>query len=423
MPHKSRNPLKRLASSIIRMQERHKERHRPTGFGFVFADRVGYLDLAQWQGVTASASVLLRPEVLQVFEKEAPDNVQQRYAMVFRGERSIAGIAAQVVSIRGDRFSRDREMARADRTRPMLRRALSPAARAAQAQIRERLLVAGNLLAWGFHGIAFAPGEDPEAVWPGIAEALYRLRRAERLTGQTNLVLLKDITPKETGLEALKRFGYRPLETEPNMVLELNPSWRNYEDYLSALDAKYRRNAKATAQKLAGAGCKLEQLTDLAPDSQRLHELYLAVQGNSSMRLVTLQPGFLPALAGALGPDFRCTVARRGGEILGFVTSIRDGGTSIAYYLGFDRAAAAEGAPLYLRLLHTTISDAIHWGCRRVSLGRTALEPKAAMGAKPEAMAVWLRHRVPAMNWLLQSMLRAVPHEEAPERNPFKVSA
>lgn len=87
---------------------------------------------------------------------------------------------------------------------------------------------------------------------------------------------------------------------------------------------------------------------------------------------------------------------------------------------GFDRDAAAEGIPLYLRLPHTTIADAINWGCTRLSLGRTALEPKAALGAKPEPMSVWLRHRVPAMNWLVRGMLDAVPHAEAPERNPFK---
>jgi hypothetical protein len=36
-------------------------------------------------------------------------------------------------------------------------------------------------------------------------------------------------------------------------------------------------------------------------------------------------------------------------------------------------------------------------------------------------MSVWLRHRVPAMNWIIRGMLGAVTHEAAPERNPFKV--
>jgi hypothetical protein len=105
---------------------------------------------------------------------------------------------------------------------------------------------------------------------------------------------------------------------------------------------------------------------------------------------------------------------------VGFVTTVRDGATAIAYYIGFDREVASTGLPIYLRLLHATIADAIAWGCTRLSLGRTALEPKAALGAKPEALSVWLRHRVPAMNWVIRSLLDSVPHDEPPDRSPFK---
>ena len=206
------------------------------------------------------------------------------------------------------------------------------------------------------------------------------------------------------------------------MVLTINSAWHSYPDYLAALDAKYRRNAKEQMKKLAASGCTIEPLTDLAVNAARLHELYIAVHERAPVRLVTLPEGLLPALARTLGADFRCTVVRRGEHLLGFVTSLRDGETAIGYYIGFDRTAAAEGLPVYLSLLHTTIGDAIAWRCKRLSLGRTALEPKAALGAKPEAMAWWVRHRVPAMNWLLRGLLGAVPHDEPPERNPFKAA-
>ena len=203
----------------------------------------------------------------------------------------------------------------------------------------------------------------------------------------------------------------------------LDPAWRTHDDYLGALDAKYRRKFKDQCKKLAAAGCTIEALTDVAAHGPRLHELYLAVQGNAAVKLVTVAPGYLARLAAAAGEDFRCTVVRRGTDTIGFVTSVRDGDTAIGYYIGFDRAVAAEGLPIYLRLLQATVADAIHWRCQRLSLGRTALEPKAGLGAKPEPMAVWLRHRVPAVNWLIRGLLGAVPHAEAPERNPFTASA
>jgi len=417
---KSTNPFRQLAESLRGIRDRHKERHQASGFGFGFADRVDYLDTRRWDGLTAHGSVFLRREILRVIEDHGPENIIPRYAMIFRDNKAVAALVAQMVLVTGERLRSEKNAPLDNRSSHLLHHARSRAASVATANVRERMLVAGNLFSWGFHGIAFAPDEDPAQLWPGVAEALYRIRRAERLTGQTNFVLVKDLTEQQNGLEALGRFSYRPLKTEPNMVLEIPSAWRSYDDYLAALDAKHRRNAKDQLKKLASAGCVLEPLIDLSANARRLHELYRAVHSNAPIRLVTLRETHLPALASAAGENFRCTVARRGDDILGFVTSLRDGDTAIAYYIGFDRAAAEEGLPLYLRLLHTTIADAITWRCRRLSLGRTALEPKAAMGARPEPMTVWVRHRVPALNWMLRGLLGAVPHAEAPERNPFK---
>jgi hypothetical protein len=417
---KSQHPLGRLKSSIRDLRERHRDRHRPTGFGFVFADRVDYLDPIRWDSVTAGGSVFLSRDLLRVIERHGPENIQPRYAIIFRGDTPVAVLAAQIVSISGRRLKPEGRLNKSHASSTLFRRVLGPAVGVATANLRERMIVAGNLLSWGFHGVGFAAEEDPARLWPGVAEALYRIRRAERLTGQTNFVMVKDVTSSQTGFEALRTFSYRPMETEPNMVLKIDPAWRSYDDYLAALDAKYRRNARDQMKKLAAAGCTIEPLTDLEPHAARLHELYLAVHANASVRLVTVTDSYLPALALAAKDGFRCTIVRRDGTLLGFVTSIRDGDTALAYYIGFDRDAAADGLPIYLRLLHATVADAIGWGCKTLSLGRTALEPKAALGAKPEAMSVWLRHRVPAVNWIFRGLLGGIPHAEAPERNPFK---
>lgn len=422
-PPSSRHALRDLKGRLRDLRARHDERHRPTGFGFVFADRIDYLDGAQWDAVTADATVFLRRDVLRVIEDHGPDNVAPRYAMIFRDRTPVAVLMVQLVNVTGDRLHRTAEVAKAAPKGGLLRRMLTPATRKAGDKFRERMLVAGNLLSSGFHGVAFAPGEDAATVWPAVAEALYRIRRAEKLSGQTDLVMVKDVTATQVGATALRRFSYRALETEPNMVLHLDPAWQSYDDYLAALDSKYRKTIKSQAKKLAAAGCTVELLRDPAAHAPRLHELYLAVLRNASVRLVTLRESYLPALAHAVGDDFRYTVIRRGADILGFVTTVRDGDTAIGYFVGFDRAAAKEGLPIYLRLLHATIADAIDWRCTTLSLGRTALEPKARLGCQPEPMSVWMRHRVPALNFVLRNLLETIPHAEAPERNPFKTKA
>src|SRR5436190_3544085 len=100
---KAPNPLHRLASSLRDIHRRHRERRRPTGFGFVFADRVDYLDAKRWDAVTDQASSFLRRDILRIIENHCPENIHSRYAMVFEGERPVAALAAQIVSVTGDR--------------------------------------------------------------------------------------------------------------------------------------------------------------------------------------------------------------------------------------------------------------------------------------------------------------------------------
>ena len=61
--------------------------------------------------------------------------------------------------------------------------------------------------------------------------------------------------------------------------------------------------------------------------------------------------------------------------------------------------------------------------CRRISYGRTALDPKASLGAKPQPFGILLRHRHPVLNKLIKGLLLGIEHESAPERNPFKKAA
>lgn len=403
-------PLKKLVGKAHDLREAHRARHRPTGFGFALSDSIDYLDAAHWDALAAPASVYLGRAYLRVLEQAGPENLRQRYALVYGANaRPLAAVAAQSVSLSLSRVQKKDDPRRTRAVAASLRR------------VEERMLVCGNLLSWGQHGVAFADGADKSELWPAVAEALYRLRRADRLSGDTDLVMVKDIPDAEAADAAsLARYSYRPLETDPDMVLELPSKWRNYEDYLASLNSKYRKTSRQIDKEIAAAGCRVESLADVEGHAAELHALYLQVHENARLRLVTLKPEFIPALSQTFGDDLRGTVIRRGdGELLGFVTTLKDGETAVGYYIGFDRAANAD-VPLYFRLLQAVVEDAIKLGCRRLSLGRTALEPKARLGARPAPLRVWIRHRIPALNVLVRGLLHAAHHDEAPERNPFK---
>lgn len=390
--------MSKLTARVAAAVSRHRDRHRPTSYAFAIAEQLDHLNTAHWDAVTAPASLFLRRPYLTALGEAPASGMVLRYALLYREGTPVVAVACQLITVDASQLgARGRRLGR----------------------LRTRVLVCGNVFSWGPHGVAIAPGEDATQAWLGVGEALYRIRRAERLSGQTGLVLVKDL-PEAALPEGLRRLSYRGLATDPDMVLEHPPTVRTFADYLGGMNAKYRKAAKDAVAGIERGGCTLEHVSELGAWAAQAHALYQQVHDRATVKLGMIPPGYLPALARHLGPaGFRATLIHRAGTLLGFVTTLKDGDTAVGYLIGFDETANAE-VPLYFRLLYATVEQGLALGCRRLSLGRTALEPKAKLGAKPFPLHLAMRHRVPATNALIRPLLRWIPHGEAPERTVFK---
>lgn len=383
--------------------KRHKERVSPLGFQSLLSDSIDYIQHAHWDPIADGASIFLRRSYLQAIEACSPDNTCQRYAVAFLKGRPAVILACQVAHITGGQLipSKAKKDVLAE-------------------SYKERILVCGNLVSSGLHGIAFASGLDKEQGWRMAAELLYKIRRSEKLAGMVDFVMIKDIKGQALReSEVAERYSYRRVKTDPDMVLELDGKIGSFKDYLEALNTKYRSRVKKVAKTVEEAGYAAESLKVDAAMDRILHGLYLEVESRSATRLARLPKGYFKALSDRLGDDFVCKALRNGKDIAGFISVIRDGDEAIAYYVGF-RYEINENLPIYFRLLQLVIETAIGWNCRKVSFGRTALGPKADLGAKPVDCHVWVRHRVPVVNWVLRKLFHTVPFEEAPQRSVFK---
>lgn len=389
-----------------------RETRQPSGFQFAIADRIEFLNADDWDSIARTASVLLSRRYLAAAQEEFTESILRRFAIIYDTARPVAVVAAQTFDVTGDQLVSESSSSKIQLPKELKRKGL--------ALLKRRIMMCGNVHTWGPHGVAFAADEDPQQLWPGVADCLYRMRRADRLNGQTDYVIVKDLFEEQEGPVArLKPFRYRPLETEPNMVLTIGETWTTFDDYVKSLTKRYREAAKKTLKPFRADGFSVAPLENLAADSARIHELYKAVVSKADVRMFQIDESTLPRMADALGDDFVTIGIRQDEQLIGFVNVIRDGETAIGYYIGIDYEANSK-VPLYHRLLFAVIEQAITWKCRRVSFGRTALDAKSRLGCVPQETHVWVRHRIPLLNFVVQQLLKTVTHAEPPDRNPFK---
>ena len=145
-------PLNKLVTKARNLRDHHHERHRPSGFGFALADSIDYLDREHWDMVASHNSLFLSRRYLRVLEDAGPENLRQRYALIFSGHEPVAAVVGQSVTVSIGRL----------RKKPT-----SGKAGARLERLEEKMLVCGNLLSWGMHGISFSPKHDPLCFGPG----------------------------------------------------------------------------------------------------------------------------------------------------------------------------------------------------------------------------------------------------------------
>lgn len=130
------------------MRERLRERaaiRRPTSLQIALSERIGQLDPASWDAVSAGQSFFFSRRYLEMLQAVAPENVEARFALVCRGDEPLAGLCAQVIRVNLTQVA-------GSRAKGLLS--------GLEDRVTQRVLVCGNALTFGMHAVCFAPGAD-----------------------------------------------------------------------------------------------------------------------------------------------------------------------------------------------------------------------------------------------------------------------
>lgn len=394
-------------------------RHRPCVFGLALADSIDHLRDADWEAVVGDRFFMGR-DYLRAIERAKPPRMGFRYALCYDGRKPVAAAAYQVLDIALDAFG-----SRAPTTKPQtfgqaLRQVRNKVGEALGDGGAPRLLINGNGLVTGEHGFAVAPGIDPKSAMHGLAEATYRIRRAEKLHGAVGSVLVKDFgTTARPLADELLRFGYHAFEVDPNMVVEIDPSWRSFDDYLGAFSAKYRRKAKDAKKRAKALVCERLDRSAIERDAASLYALYLDVHEKAHFRLANPGADYFPALAEVLGDDLVIRRWTLDGTAVGCSIALGRGTQFEAHMVGLDyRVSNDQG--VYTSALYDFVADAIQRRASVLSMGRTALEIKSSIGAVPRPMTCYMRHGNPVGNRLIAPLVAQLTPTPWTPRSPFK---
>lgn len=404
-------------------------RQRPSGWSIALFDSIAHVREADWDALVG-ARLFMGRRYLAAIERARPPRMGFRYALCYDGTTPVAAACYQVLELAFDAFG-SRVPAPPPAADESLRRRLRAAGRNAWREVSDalgeggaqRVLINGNALVSGEHGFAIARGVDPRHAFHGLADATYRLRRAEKLHGGIASVLIKDFgDPSRVHADELQRFGYHPLQVDPNMALAIDPGWRSFDDYLRALSAKYRRKVKDVRKRAAGLRCERLDAAAVARDAAALHRLYLAVHEKSQLRLANPGADYFPELAAALGDDAVVRAWSLDGTTVGCSVALGGHGELEAHMVGLDYDVNVEHG-VYQSALYQFVDDAIARGARELSMGRTALEIKSAVGATARPMTCYLRHANPVGNRIMRPLVAQIGPTPWSSHHPFRDDA
>ena len=364
----------------------------------------------QWDEI-AHENAFLQTPYLKVLEESAPTNMQCFYVGIFE-KNSLIGVAlAQYLDLNKLESFGERDQCIKTYIRNFIFK-----------NFASHALFLGNNMITGQNGYTF--NKEIDAIT--IAEILSKC--ADEITSyfkkqdvKIHIVSFKDFY-QESATE-LKKSTFSLLyefNTQPNMIFELQNQWKTNTAYMEALTKKYRDQYKRAHKKFEGIETRELSLDDIILKENRIYELYFHVAKNAPFNTFFLAKNHFSSFKRQCGPKFILVGYYLKNELVGFHTLLVNGKTLETYFLGYDEQIQKEKM-LYLNMLYNMTQFGIENQFKKIIFGRTALEIKSSIGAKPVIMSGFIYH---TNKWINRILPKIFPNLEPSlvwqQRHPFK---
>ena len=282
-----------------------------------------------------------------------------------------------------------------------------------------KLLISGNTFVSGEHGIFITPSQDKKQVIKNLAKAILHFVNSNNSIN-IDAFLLKDFVNESLFItDELKNYNYHPFSVEPNMILEINEDWNSFEDYLNAIKTKFRVKAKKALQLSKEIIIKEVNDHNIENKLLKMTALYKKVVSNADFNLSHFNLESYKTLKSAFGEKYILKTYELDGKIVGFMSGMINQNSLDAHFVGLDYSLNRQYA-IYQRMLYDYIQIAIAKKLKTLNFGRTASEIKSSVGAKPQDLTMYLRHKKGITNKIVKLFLQYIQPSPFRQHFPFK---
>lgn len=372
-----------------------------------------------WEEVLQeSHQMMLSRKYLQTFELDPPTDMKFAYLLFFQQDKAIGASACQLITFRA--YQQIQSLQQAPQGSFWAKSWHKIKSFIAQ-KINYHLLVCGATQFTGEHAFYFSNHSSAEQQFAWIEQALDKTCTLLRQNGWRVMgALLKDFYRKANHAEQVfLAKGYHELRFQPNMVLPLAKEWKTFDDYLAAMTSKYRVRVRRAIKKGEAIVRRTLEGSEVEQLSEKLYELHRKVVAGADFSMVSLHPNYLLNMQRAFPQHFRIHAYFLNEELIGFLTSLKNGDDLEAHCIGFDHQYNNE-YQFYLNILYDMVKTGLALGVQQIIFERTALEIKSSVGAQPKDMYLYLKSR----NWFINAFLpyfvrQLAPKQEWVQRHPF----
>lgn len=369
-------------------------------------DTVDKIPKAYWDSLKCCTDIYYSPEFLKAFEIANRD-IEFNYVFVTRNGEAITFANTQLVTISVKTITQNIKM------NAWLKRNIN----GMFCNNQLRILFCGNIFLSGEYGTFLKDGEDKIEAFKALAEGIKRLSKSiKKLTG----LCVKDFKDESLYItEHLNEFGYTPMQVEPNMIISLKPEWKTFDDYKAALKSKYRIKANKADSKSADLISKTFDSELIETYKPQLQDLYQNTINNADFNAQVLDLNTYTFLKERFNSAFIVIGYFIDDILVGFLSAMKNGDNLDAHFIGIDYSKNKEFA-IYPRILNDYVRLGLKTRAKRINLGRTASEIKSTLGAEPQSLTCYFKHKKGLQNQIIKPFVKNVKIKSFKQHKPFK---